>query len=47
MKKIVKGSKLANKVVLEFAQDYPLRAEYKVLDKLSLLFILAPRTPTE
>lgn len=47
MKKIVKGSKLANKVILEFAQDYPLRAEYRVLDKLSLIFILAPRTPTE
>ncbi len=47
MKKIIKGSKLANKVLLEFAQDYPLRAEYKVIDKLSLVFILAPRTPTE
>ena len=47
MKKIIKGSKLSNKVLLEFAQDYPLRAEYKVLDKLSLVFILAPRTPTE
>ena len=47
MKKIVKGSKLTNNVILEFAQDYPLRAEYKVLDKLSLTFILAPRMPTE
>ncbi len=47
MKKIIKGSKLANNVTLEFGQDYPLRTEYKVMDKLSLMFILAPRTPTE
>ncbi len=47
MKKIIKGSKLANTVILEFGQDYPLRTEYRVLDKLSLTFILAPRTPTE
>ena len=47
LKKIIKGSKLANTVVLEFAQDYPLRVEYKVLDRLALQFVLAPRTPTE
>ncbi|MBS3168319.1 proliferating cell nuclear antigen (pcna) [Candidatus Woesearchaeota archaeon] len=47
LKKIIKGSKLANKVNLEFAQNYPLRVEYKVLDKLALQFVLAPRTPTE
>ncbi len=47
LKKIIKGSKLANNVVLEFAQDYPLRVEYKVLDRLVLQFVLAPRTPTE
>lgn len=47
LKKIIKGSKLSNTVVLEFGQDYPLRTEYKVLDKLSLQFVLAPRTPTD
>jgi len=47
LKKIIKGSKLANKVTLEFAQNYPLKVEYKVLDKLVLQFVLAPRTPTE
>ncbi len=47
LKKIIKGSKLANTVVLEFGQDYPLRAEYKVIDRLVLQFVLAPRTPTD
>lgn len=47
LKKIIKGSKLANTVTLEFGQDYPLRAEYKVIDKLVLQFVLAPRTPTD
>ncbi len=47
MKKIIKGSKLSNNVILELGQDYPLRVEYRIVDKLSLMFILAPRTPTE
>ncbi|MBS3152611.1 proliferating cell nuclear antigen (pcna) [Candidatus Woesearchaeota archaeon] len=47
LKKIIKGSKLTNKVVLEFGQDYPLKVEYHILDKLALQFVLAPRTPTE
>lgn len=47
LKKIIKGSKLANIVTLEFGQDYPLKVEYKVLDKLVLQFVLAPRTPTD
>ncbi len=47
LKKIIKGSKLANKVNIEFAQNYPLKIEYKVLDKLALQFVLAPRTPTD
>ncbi|MBT4441395.1 DNA polymerase sliding clamp, partial [archaeon] len=37
------ASKLADSVSLEFGNDYPLRAEYKLLDKLRLAFILAPR----
>lgn len=47
LKKIMKGSKLTNKVVLEFGQDYPLKVGYAILDKLALEFVLAPRTPTE
>jgi proliferating cell nuclear antigen len=43
LKKIIKGSKLADKVVLRFNKDYPLKASYKITDKLLLEFILAPR----
>ncbi|MBD3259969.1 proliferating cell nuclear antigen (pcna) [Candidatus Woesearchaeota archaeon] len=47
LKKITKGSKLANNVSLQFNKDYPLRIEYKVIDKLLLAFILAPRVDTD
>lgn len=47
LKKIIKAAKLSNNVTLEFGQDYPLRAEYRVLDKLSLQFVLAPRIPND
>jgi proliferating cell nuclear antigen len=43
LKKVSKASKLSDSVSLEFGNDYPLRAEYKLLDKLRLAFILAPR----
>ena len=43
MKKIIKGSKLADKVSVEFGQDYPLKIEYRITDKLLLSTILAPR----
>jgi proliferating cell nuclear antigen len=43
LKKISKASKLADTVSLEIGEDYPLRVEYKLLDKLRLSFILAPR----
>jgi len=43
LKKIIKAAKLTNTVILKFGQDYPLTVEYKVLDKLQLNFILAPR----
>jgi proliferating cell nuclear antigen len=46
MKKIIKGAKLSNSVILQFGQDYPLTAEYRVIDRLSLIFILAPRRVT-
>ena len=43
LKKISKGGKLSDNVVLNFSNDYPLRADYKITDKLSLSIILAPR----
>ena len=47
LKKIVKGSKLADRVVLQFSKDYPLKASYKVTDKMLLEFILAPRVAND
>lgn len=47
LKKIVRGSKLSDKVVLQFNKDYPLRADYLVKDKLSLSVILAPRVSND
>ncbi len=43
LKKMMQGSKLSNNVNVYLSQDYPLKLEYKVVDKLSLSFILAPR----
>lgn len=47
LKKIIKGSKLADRVVLQFNKDYPLKASYKVTDKMLLEFILAPRVAND
>ena len=47
LKKISKASKLSDTVTLEFGADYPLRAEYKLMDKLRLSFILAPRVSND
>lgn len=47
LKKIIKGSKLSDNVVLNFSNDYPLKIEYKILNKLSLVTILAPRVSKE
>jgi proliferating cell nuclear antigen PCNA len=43
LKKMIKASKLSGKVGISFAQDYPMRIEFKDIDKLSLEFVLAPR----
>ena len=43
LKKMIKASKLSNKVQIQFDKDYPLRLDYLVKDKMSLSFILAPR----
>ena len=47
LRKISKASKLSDDVTLEFGADYPLRAEYKLMDKLRLSFILAPRVSSD
>lgn len=47
LKKMIKGSRLAGTVKLEFDNDYPLALEYKIVDKLMLRFILAPRTDAD
>lgn len=43
LKKLIKGGKLSDKVIIRWNSDYPLKLEYNVLDKLTLSFILAPR----
>ncbi len=47
LKKMVQGSKLADRVSLQFNSDYPLKLEYKVIDRLQLSFILAPRVDND
>jgi DNA polymerase III sliding clamp (beta) subunit (PCNA family) len=43
LKKMINGSKLSDEVTIQFNKDYPLKLEYKSVDKLMLSFILAPR----
>ncbi|OYT31620.1 proliferating cell nuclear antigen (pcna) [Candidatus Woesearchaeota archaeon ex4484_78] len=47
LKKMMNGSKLASDVNVFFNQNYPLKLEYKVVDKLLLSFILAPRVEND
>ncbi len=47
LKKMINAGKLANEVSIFFNQDYPLKLEYKVVDKLLLSFILAPRVEND
>ena len=47
LKKMIGASKLADEVTIQFNKDYPLKLEYKTVDKLILSFILAPRVENE
>ncbi len=47
LKKMINGSKLADQVTIHFNKDYPLKLEYKTIDKLQLAFILAPRVEND
>lgn len=43
LKKMSKASALADTVALQFSSDYPLRLDFKSINKLQMSFILAPR----
>lgn len=47
LKKMMLGGKLADKVIVNFSQDYPLKMEFNVLNKLQMAFILAPRVDND
>ncbi|MBD3312261.1 proliferating cell nuclear antigen (pcna) [archaeon] len=47
LEKMMKLSKVAKTVELRFADNYPLKLDYKALDQLKVSFILAPRIDTE
>lgn len=43
LKKMIATGKVADNVDINFSQDYPLRLDYRVVDRLSISFVLAPR----
>ena len=47
LKKMINGSKLSDDVVIQFSKDYPLKLDYKTVDKVMLSFILAPRVEND
>ncbi len=47
LKKMIQGSKLADKVTISFNKDYPLKLDYNAIDRVMLSFILAPRVENE
>ena len=47
LKKIIKGSKLSDRVLIKFGKDYPLEVNYNVTDRLQLTTILAPRVSND
>lgn len=47
LRKMIQGGKLSDKVALYFNSDYPLRMDYKIVDRLMLSFILAPRVDND
>ena len=44
---MINGSKIADDVSISFNNDYPLKIEYKTVDKVMLSFILAPRVEND
>lgn len=47
LRKMIAGGKLSDKVTIYFNTDYPLKLEYKIIDRLMLSFILAPRVDND
>lgn len=47
LKKMITGAKIADTVEIQFNQDYPLRLDYRVVDRMALSFILAPRVEND
>jgi len=43
LKKMARAAALADTVTVQFAKDYPLKLDFKSLNKLQMSFILAPR----
>ncbi len=43
LEKMVKASKLVDTAVVKLGNDYPMRLEFSLIDRLDLSFILAPR----
>jgi proliferating cell nuclear antigen len=43
LKKMFKAAKIADSVMLQFGQDYPMKISFKAGDRASLKFVLAPR----
>ena len=47
LKKMINGSKLSDEVTIYFNKDYPLKLDYKSVDRVMLSFILAPRVEND
>lgn len=47
LKKMIAGAKLADDVIISFNKDYPLKLDFKTIDKVALSFILAPRVEND
>jgi len=47
LKKMINSSKLADDLTIQFNKDYPLKLEYKTIDKVTMSFILAPRVEND
>ena len=47
LKKMIAGAKIADNVTIRFNKDYPLKLEFKEMDKVLLAFILAPRVEND
>jgi proliferating cell nuclear antigen len=47
LKKMIEASKLADQVTIQFNNDYPLKLDYKQIDRVALSFILAPRVEND